>query len=84
MLTRQKLANAHPQQVREIIAKQEYIEPTNGVCNGYLQANVVILHRRHARGLEIRTFVHLQLSPLGSHHMLRPLQWKQISKDSAN
>jgi len=48
MITRETLANVHPRIAREHISSHQYKDSTNGCCNGYLQANVVILPRKHA------------------------------------
>ena len=37
------LASAHPQEVRALIRKGQWTEPTAGLANGYAQANLVIL-----------------------------------------
>lgn len=37
------LANAMPQQVRNLIRKGEITRPTSGMCRGYAQANLVVL-----------------------------------------
>lgn len=48
MFSRQSLSNVSPREARDAFSKQKYNGPTNGCCAGYLQANVVILHRKHA------------------------------------
>jgi len=37
------LASAHPEEVRALIRKGQWTEPTAGLANGYAQANLVIL-----------------------------------------
>ncbi len=37
--------DATPARMRELIRKEQYTEPTSGVCSGYAQANLVILPR---------------------------------------
>ena len=44
--------NMHPQQVRELIRKQEITIPTAGMCAGYAQANLVILPGKWADDFE--------------------------------
>lgn len=44
--------NMHPQQVRELIRKQEITIPTAGMCAGYAQANLVILPGKWAADFE--------------------------------
>jgi uncharacterized protein YcsI (UPF0317 family) len=39
------LANAHPKEVRGLIRQGEWRRPTAGLCQGYVQANLVILPR---------------------------------------
>lgn len=40
--------NASPAEVRELIKKKEIKGPTSGMCNGYAQANLVILPKKYA------------------------------------
>lgn len=44
--------NMHPQQVRELIRRQEITIPTAGMCAGYAQANLVILPGQWAADFE--------------------------------
>ena len=48
MYTRQSLSNVKPAEARKLFSQQQYKSPTNGCCDGYLQANVVIIEKRHA------------------------------------
>lgn len=42
-ITRNALANAHPAEVRELIRLGKWRQPTAGLCQGHVQANLVIL-----------------------------------------
>eukprot|EP01084_Bolivina_argentea_P278414 475613_1 len=61
MYTRQLLREAKPDKARKIFCEQKYKSPTNGCCDGYLQANVVILEKKYAA--DFLTFCELNSRP---------------------
>lgn len=52
MYTRESLSLIEPAKARKIFADQKYKSATNGCCDGYLQANVVILEKKYAKDFE--------------------------------
>jgi len=70
MITRDKLANVHPQRVRRYISNGEYTNSTNGCCNGYLQANVVVLKSEFAA--DFKEFCALNHRPAPLLEILNP------------
>ena len=61
MYTRQSLSDVKPSEARKIFAAQHYKSSTNGCCDGYLQANVVIIEKKHAA--DFQTFCELNSQP---------------------
>lgn len=70
MHTRQSLSSATPAEARNVFAQQRYESATNGCCDGYLQANVVILEKRHAS--DFLRFCTLNSRPAPLLEMLSP------------
>jgi len=62
MNRKEMLKNADPALAREYFSLQAYSGPTCGICEGYLQANVVILHQTYAA--DFLKFCHLNPQPV--------------------
>eukprot|EP01083_Nonionella_stella_P028289 77913_1 len=68
--TRVTLSKANPKKARRIFGNQQYTACTNGCCDGYTQANVVILDKKYAS--DFRRFCELNSRPAPLLEELQP------------